>query len=83
MKIPVLKALAPTESVPPFLGTKVVVLLVFLVLGVLAAKRFSAEAGHAVGALSSVWKDWCILLARRSINSFNSTRVGYRESRFP
>jgi hypothetical protein len=48
MKIPVLQALAPTESVPPFLGTKVVVLLVFLVLGVLAAKRFSAEAGHAV-----------------------------------
>jgi hypothetical protein len=48
MKIPALKALVPTESVPPSLGTKVVVLLVFLVLGVLAAKRFSAEAGHAV-----------------------------------
>ncbi len=43
-----LKALAPTQSEPPFLGTQVVVMLLFIVLGVLAAKRFPAEAVHAV-----------------------------------
>jgi hypothetical protein len=48
MNIPGLKALAPTSSEPPFLGTQVVVMLIFIVLGVLAAKRFSAEAVHAV-----------------------------------
>jgi hypothetical protein len=47
MKIPGLKALAPTQSEPPFLGTQVVVMLIFIVLGVLAAKRFPAEAVHA------------------------------------
>ena len=48
MKVPALKALAPTQSEPPFLGTQVVVMLVFIVLGVLAAKRFRVEAAHAV-----------------------------------
>src|SRR5438552_10637387 len=48
MKVPALKTLAPTQSEPPFLGTQVVVLLVFIVLGVLAAKRFPVEAAHAV-----------------------------------
>jgi hypothetical protein len=47
MKIPALKALAPTQSEPPFLGTQVVVMLIFMVLGVLAAKRFPAEAVRA------------------------------------
>ena len=44
MKVPALKALAPTQSEPPFLGTQVVVMLIFIVLGVLAAKRFHAGA---------------------------------------
>ena len=48
MKVPTLKALAPTQSEPPFLGTQVVVMLVFIVLGVLAAKRFAAQVAHAV-----------------------------------
>jgi len=48
MNIPGLKALAPTPSEPPFLGTQVMVMLIFIVLGVLAAKRFPAEAVHAV-----------------------------------
>ncbi|PYU69706.1 MAG: hypothetical protein DMG49_12620, partial [Acidobacteria bacterium] len=48
MKVPALKALAPTQSEPPFLGTQVALMLVFIVLGVLAAKRFPAEAAHAV-----------------------------------
>jgi hypothetical protein len=48
MKVPALKALAPTQSEPPFLGTQVVVMLIFVLTGVLAAKRFPAEAVHAV-----------------------------------
>ena len=44
MKIPALKALAPTQSEPPFLGTQVVVMLIFIVLGVLATKRFPGQA---------------------------------------
>jgi hypothetical protein len=47
MKIPALKAWAPTQSEPPFLVTQVVVMLLFIVLGVLVAKRFPAEAVHA------------------------------------
>jgi hypothetical protein len=47
-KIPALKPLAPTQSEPPFLGTQVVVMLIFIVLGFLAARRFPAEAVHAV-----------------------------------
>ena len=45
--IPTLKALAPTQSEPPFLGTQVVGMLVFIVLGFLAAKRSPAGAVHA------------------------------------
>jgi hypothetical protein len=47
MKVPALKALAPTQSEPPFLVTQVVVMLLFIVPGVLVAKRFPAEAVHA------------------------------------
>lgn len=47
MKVPALKALAPTQSEPPFLVTQVVVMVVFIVLGFLAGKRFPAEAAHA------------------------------------
>jgi hypothetical protein len=47
IKIPALKALAPTQSEPPFLRTQVVVMLVFIVLAILAAKRFPAEAVRA------------------------------------
>jgi hypothetical protein len=48
MKVPALKAMAPTQSEPPFLGTQVVVMLIFIVFGVVAVKRFPAEAAHAV-----------------------------------
>jgi hypothetical protein len=47
MKIPALNVLAPTPSVPPFLGTQVVGMLVFIVLGTLAAKRSTVEAAQA------------------------------------
>jgi hypothetical protein len=47
MKIPALKALAPTGSEPPFLVTQVVVMLIFMVLGVFATKRFPGQTAHA------------------------------------
>jgi len=47
MKVPALKALAPTGSEPPFLVTQVAVMLIFIVLGVFAAKRFPAVAVQA------------------------------------
>jgi len=39
-KVPALKALAPTQSEPPFLVTQLVVLALFVVLGIFAVKRF-------------------------------------------
>jgi hypothetical protein len=42
MKQPALRAVAPTGSEPPFLITQVVVMLIFIVLTVLAVKRFRA-----------------------------------------
>jgi hypothetical protein len=46
MKIPALKLLAPTKSEPPFLATQIVAMLIFIVLGVLATKRFPGQAVH-------------------------------------
>jgi hypothetical protein len=39
MKVPALKAMAPTQSEPPFLVTQLVVMALFLVLGTVALKR--------------------------------------------
>jgi len=39
-KIPVLQPLAPTQSEPPFLTAESFVLLIFLVLGIAAVRRF-------------------------------------------
>jgi hypothetical protein len=39
-KVPALKALAPTQSEPPFVVAQLVALVAFVVLGTLAAKRF-------------------------------------------
>jgi hypothetical protein len=40
MKVPALKALAPTQSEPPFQIAQLIVLVLFLVLGILAVKKF-------------------------------------------
>ncbi len=40
MKVPALKALAPTQSEPPFVATQIVAVVAFLVLGVLAVRKF-------------------------------------------
>jgi hypothetical protein len=40
LKIPTLKAMAPTQTEPPFLIAQVVVMLLFIVLGIFAVKKF-------------------------------------------
>jgi hypothetical protein len=40
MKVPALKALAPTQSEPPFVATQIVALVTFIVLGALALRKF-------------------------------------------
>ncbi len=46
-KIAALKALAPTQSEPPFLVAQLVILMLFVVLGVFAVKRFHVPARTA------------------------------------
>ena len=40
MKVPALKAMAPNQSEPPFLVAHLLALVLFVVLGILATKRF-------------------------------------------
>jgi hypothetical protein len=48
LKVPALKALAPKQTEPPFLLTQLVVLVLFIVIGIMAAKRFHDELVRAV-----------------------------------
>jgi hypothetical protein len=48
-KVPALKAVAPTQSEAPFVVTQLIVLVLFVVLGILAVKRF--HAGQVRGAV--------------------------------
>jgi hypothetical protein len=48
MKVPALKALAPTQTEPPFLVAQSLVLVVYLGFTILAAKRFHIEPAQAV-----------------------------------
>ena len=52
LKIPALKEIAPTQNDPPFKLTQLVVLVVFIALGVVAAIRFRSEAVRHVPDLS-------------------------------
>jgi hypothetical protein len=45
-KAPSLKALAPTQSEPPFVAAQSVVLVVFIVITILAGKRFRPASGR-------------------------------------
>jgi hypothetical protein len=47
MKVPPLRALAPTQSEPPFLVAQLLVLLIFVGLTILAAKRFHLQPARA------------------------------------
>jgi len=44
LKVPALHAMAPTGTEPPFLFAQIIVLILFVVLGVLATKRFRGPA---------------------------------------
>jgi hypothetical protein len=44
LKVPALKALAPTQTDPPFLVSQLANLVLFVAIGVLATKRFVAQA---------------------------------------
>jgi len=48
LKIPFLTALAPTQSEPPFAVAQLAVLVIFIVLGVIAARSFHPEAHRPV-----------------------------------
>jgi uncharacterized membrane protein SirB2 len=43
LKVPALKALAPTQKEPPFLIAQLAVMALFIVLGILAVKKFRVE----------------------------------------
>jgi hypothetical protein len=47
LKVPALKAMAPTQSEPPFLVTQLVVMALFIALGIAAAKRFRNQLATA------------------------------------
>jgi len=48
MKVPSLKALAPTGSEPPFLAAQLSVLVLFIILTVFATKKFHSEPVRVV-----------------------------------
>jgi hypothetical protein len=43
LKVPALHALAPKQTEPPFLVTQLVVLVLFIVIGIMAARKFHDE----------------------------------------
>jgi hypothetical protein len=45
-KVPALHAMAPTQSEPPFLVAQLVVMAIFILLAILAVKKFHPELGH-------------------------------------
>jgi len=50
LKVPVLNAMAPKQTEPPFVVAQGVVLALFVVLGIVAAIRFRAEPVRTAGA---------------------------------
>ena len=52
MKVPALKALAPTQSEPPFAIAQGLVLLLFIALGIAAVKKFRIESAPNVATAS-------------------------------
>ena len=47
LKMPALKALAPTQKEPPFLVAQLAVMAVFIALGILSVRRFHVERAAA------------------------------------
>lgn len=50
-KVARLKALAPTQSEPPFLATQIVVMAIFVVLGIFAVKGFRTQQPTATQSM--------------------------------
>ncbi len=48
LKIPALKALAPTQKEPPFLVAQLIVMVIFIVIGILGVKKFHVAQVAAV-----------------------------------
>jgi uncharacterized membrane protein SirB2 len=53
MKVPAVHALAPTQKEPPFLIVQLIAMVIFIVLGVFAVKKFRMESVASVAA----WKN--------------------------
>jgi hypothetical protein len=53
LKIPAVHALAPTQKEPPFLVVQLLVMAIFVVLGIFAAKKFRLAP---VAAAPAAWK---------------------------
>ncbi len=53
LKVPALKALAPTQSEPPFQVTQLIVLALFIVLAIFAALKFRAKSAPVEGVVSA------------------------------
>jgi hypothetical protein len=45
--VPALKAMAPTQSEPPFLVAQLAVMAIFIVLTIFAVKKFHPDIGRA------------------------------------
>jgi hypothetical protein len=53
LKLPALHALAPTQGEPPFAIAQAIVLLVFVIVGFSALRRFHPEHSMTIGKLAS------------------------------
>jgi len=49
-KLPFLPPLAPTQTEPPFLATQLIVMAAFVVLGIVAVRKFHPESAEACGS---------------------------------
>jgi hypothetical protein len=49
LKVPALKAIAPTQSEPPFAIVQLIVLMAFVAIGILATVRFRDASASAAG----------------------------------
>jgi len=48
LKIPALKAMAPTQTEPPFVVAQSIVFLIFLTIGIMASRKFRLDPVRAV-----------------------------------
>ena len=53
LKVPSLRALAPHQSEPPFAVTQLIVLVLFVALGILAAKKFRVSTAPAAATAAA------------------------------